>query len=100
MERRDMRRFVELQENEGVMKKLAIFAFALPAFLLAQVDTGLITGTLHDQSGAVVPGGTVTATEVNTNTRAIMHSDAGGNYFSPPLRVGKYTVTAEAQGFS
>jgi Carboxypeptidase regulatory-like domain/TonB dependent receptor len=82
------------------MKKLAIFAFALPAFLLAQVDTGLITGTLHDQSGAVVPGASVTATEVNTNTRTSMRSDAGGNYFSPPLRVGKYTVTAEAQGFS
>src|SRR5713226_4478461 len=88
------------QESEGVMKKLALFAFALPALMLAQVDTGLIVGTLHDQSGAVVPGATVTANEVNTNTRTIMHSDAGGNYFSPPLRVGKYTVSAEAQGFS
>jgi Carboxypeptidase regulatory-like domain len=67
--------------------------------LMAQVDTGLIVGTLHDQSGAVVPNAAVAITEVNTNTKTVAHSDALGNYFSPPLRIGTYSVTAEAQGF-
>src|SRR6266849_9473955 len=79
------------------MKKL-VFLFTASA-LLAQVATGLIVGTLHDQTGAIVPGATITATEVNTNTKFVTHSDAAGNYFSPPLRVGTYTVTAETPGF-
>jgi Carboxypeptidase regulatory-like domain/TonB dependent receptor len=83
-----------------MINRVLAMVFALPAFLLAQVDTGLIVGTLHDQSGAVVPDATITITEVNTNTKGITHSDADGNYFSPPLRVGTYRVAAEAAGFS
>ena len=71
--------------------------FAIPA--LAQVDTASIVGTVRDASGAVVPSVRITATEINTNSRTVMQTDASGNFSSPPLRVGTYSVAAEADGF-
>ena len=70
---------------------------AIPA--LAQVDTASIAGTVRDASGAVVPSARITATEINTNSKTVMQTDASGNFSSPPLRVGTYSVAAEADGF-
>ncbi len=76
---------------------LIVLAFAATA--LAQVDTAALVGTVHDASGAVVPNATVTVTEVNTNSKTVLHTDDSGNYASPPLKVGTYNVVAEAGGF-
>jgi len=35
---------------------LVLLVFGVPSALLAQSETGTITGTVTDQSGAVVPG--------------------------------------------
>jgi hypothetical protein len=50
----------------GVCALISIGAGASPAF--AQLDTGTIVGTVRDQSAAVVPGATVTATQESTGT--------------------------------
>ena len=42
--------------------------FALPANSFGQTFRGGINGTVTDQSGAVIPGATVEATETATNT--------------------------------
>ncbi len=81
------------------MKRIAILSSLLAFRLFAQVDTGSIVGTLHDPSGAAVPSATVTIVEQATNTSTVVHSDANGEYASPPLHVGTYSVTAEAPGF-
>ncbi|HZU27327.1 MAG TPA: TonB-dependent receptor [Bryobacteraceae bacterium] len=78
---------------------ILLFGFLSAIPLLAQVDTGTITGTVHDQTGAAVPSATVTITEKNTNVSTVVHSDGQGDYTSPPLHVGNYTVTASAPGF-
>lgn len=67
--------------------------------LLAQVDTATINGTVRDQSGAGIPSATITISEKSTNATASLRTDAGGNYTSSPLRVGTYTISAEAPGF-
>jgi len=68
--------------------------------LAAQVDTGTIKGTIVDQSGAVVPHAKVSLTNVGTNfTVTAMASDAGAYIFTP-VRIGDYTLTAEAPGFA
>ena len=65
----------------------------------AQVDTGTILGTIRDQSGAVVPGATVTVREAATNAVTTFIADAEGNYVATPLRIGTYSVTVELTSF-
>jgi hypothetical protein len=71
--------------------------FGAPA--LAQTDTGAIVGTVRDQSGAVIPGATVTATQVETGVSVTAVTNEAGNYVFPTLRIGRYSVGAELSGF-
>ncbi len=64
-----------------------------------QSTNGSIRGIVNDPSGAVVPGATVTATLVGTDTQRSAVSDKDGAFDIPELAVGTYDVTAEAQGF-
>jgi Carboxypeptidase regulatory-like domain len=64
-----------------------------------QVATSSLTGTIKDQSGAVMPGARVTAASVTTGFSMAAVSGAGGNYTIPYLPPGVYRVTAEASGF-
>src|SRR5260370_12982693 len=82
-----------------MIKRFLTLNCILALRVLAQVDTGRLGGTLHDQSGAAVPSATVTIVEKSTNTSTVVHSDDKGDYTSPPLHVGTYIVTAEAPGF-
>ncbi len=72
--------------------------FAIPV-LLAQQDTGVIAGSVFDQANAVVPGVTVRIVNTATNITVALTSDQGGNYTSPPLKIGIYRLEAEAPGF-
>src|ERR1700722_12827771 len=84
---------------------LRLGALSLCIFLLCagrlfgQVDTGSITGTLTDSSGAVVPGVKVTITDVATDRGAVISTDTSGHYASGPLRPGEYKIKAEMAGF-
>jgi hypothetical protein len=71
----------------------------LSGALHAQVDTATIVGVVTDSSGGVVPGVAVSATDVETNTTVATKTDGSGNYAITPLKIGRYNVTAEAQGF-
>lgn len=78
----------------------AIFAalmFTVSSF--AQQDTGVILGTVFDQSGAVVPAASVTVENAGTGTVARLKTDSTGNFVAPALSVGTYTVSASATGF-
>jgi hypothetical protein len=79
---------------------LVLFAILLPSrFILGQVDTGAILGTVKDQSGAVVPGAKVTITNVATGISASTVTGAEGTYEFRPVKIGTYLVTAEREGF-
>ena len=62
------------------------------AALLAQGDRGIITGTVKDSTGAVVPGVRVTTIHVATNTKYQATTTASGDFTVPALPVGKYQV--------
>jgi hypothetical protein len=81
---------------------------ALLALLLAvapcasgqtRVTAGDIEGTVTDQSGAVVPGATITIINVATNLSRTLVSDGHGAYRVPALPPGVYTVRVELSGF-
>ncbi len=65
----------------------------------AQIDTGSIVGTVRDASGGVLPGVTVTATQVGTGTTAVAITSDRGEYVMPNLKIGRYDVAAELAGF-
>ncbi len=81
----------------GALVAVSMLASASPA--LAQFDRGQISGTLKDASGGVVPGVTVTATSVQTQTPTVAVTDASGFYTFPNLSPGLYTLSAELEGF-
>jgi hypothetical protein len=66
---------------------------------IAQVTTGSILGTVHDASGAVLPGATVTITDAGKGTTTVKQTDNEGNYSDPYLLPGSYNISVEAQGF-
>lgn len=74
------------------------FCCALSAF--AQSATGEIQGTIVDQSGAVLPGVTVTVLNTATGISREVVTDEGGLFAVPGLPVGPYEVTAALQGFA
>jgi hypothetical protein len=67
--------------------------------LLAQRDMGTILGVVKDQSGALIPGATVTITEENTRAAVTVLTDDAGNYIRPLLKPGDYTIEVEMSGF-
>jgi len=76
---------------------LACLCFAASAS--AQTDRATLTGTVHDSSGAVVPGATVKAVHVATNFERTVTTSADGAYAIPQLPVGAYVVVITASGF-
>jgi outer membrane receptor for ferrienterochelin and colicin len=75
-------------------------AFSGFAFGQTQITTGVIQGTLFDQSGAVLPGADVTVVNVNTQAQATQKSDGDGRFVFLSLAPGRYSVTASKGGFS
>ena len=79
---------------------LAIAAvFALPGTAFGQTFRGGISGTVVDQSGAVVPGAQITLAEAATDTSYKAVSSTAGEFAFTNLPVGTYTVSVTASGF-
>jgi len=67
--------------------------------LQAQVDTGSITGTISDPSGAVLSGAKVTLINEGTAVALTTTSGADGSYSFSPVRIGSYKLEASFKGF-
>jgi len=81
---------------------LTCFCFLLIQSQLAfgQVDEGAISGTVQDTSGAVVPNASVTLLNTDQGITLETKSGSNGEYSFSPVRIGHYTVTVTAKGFS
>jgi hypothetical protein len=76
---------------------LAVALMAIPA---AAQTTGVLSGSLTDTSGGVLPGVSVTAVHTPTGTSYNTTSDGQGRYAIPNVRVGgPYSVSATLSGF-
>ena len=74
-------------------------ALVAPAFAQSTAANGTIEGTILDTSGGVLPGVTVTITNVDTGAERSLTTNEKGLYRAPLLPLGKYRVVAELQGF-
>ena len=66
----------------------------------AQYENGSLVGTIHDATGAVVGGASVSVTNLGTAIVTKVTATASGEYEVPSMRVGIYSVKAEAPGFA
>ena len=67
--------------------------------LHAQTPTGTITGTVKDESGAVIPNANIIITNKATGVARTSAANAAGLYSAPALNAGDYEVRVEMQGF-
>src|ERR1700722_15583455 len=65
----------------------------------AQTPTGTITGTVKDESGAVIPNANVIVTNKATGAERTATANAEGLFSAPALNAGDYDVRVEMQGF-
>lgn len=90
-------------QNQVRSISILIFAFVCSLLLTsnasAQVDRGSIAGTVTDTSSASVAGAKVMVTNLETGQVVEVSTDEEGNYSAKLLRIGRYSVKAEKQGF-
>jgi hypothetical protein len=81
----------------GRLVRLTVAMLALP--LLAYAQDATLSGTIKDNTGGVLPGVTVTATnEASGNTFSSVTDERG--IYRMPVRAGVYKITAELAGFT
>jgi Carboxypeptidase regulatory-like domain/TonB dependent receptor len=100
---------LQIAPSSKLGNRLTAFAFAvLGLFALlsacgtvarAQLEAGQISGTVLDQSDAVVPNATVSIRDTDTNSVRTVVSSAAGAYLVPGLAPGNYEVTVTTGAF-
>jgi hypothetical protein len=78
---------------------LLLFLVSLFTGLCFAQDTGQITGTVHDKSGAIVPGAKVTVSSPERGINRETETNSTGDYLVGGLPAGNYDLAITAQGF-
>jgi Carboxypeptidase regulatory-like domain/TonB dependent receptor len=89
------------QGPKAVVVKAALCSLFLSALMpaaLAQFNSGF-TGVIVDQTGSVLVGATITATNQATHVSQSSTSTGSGDFRIPSLPGGVYTLQVEASGF-
>src|SRR3989454_6612281 len=90
---------------DSFLKKVAlIFKVGLIISLItvsafSQGNTGRILGNITDATGALIPGASVTITNVERGTSQTLVTNEAGAYNAPSLPPGTYQIRAELSGF-
>jgi len=88
--------------SSKLLKLIAVLAVSLVILVplsFAQTNTGDISGTVTDQSSAMLPGCALTLTDQATGAERKATSDAQGNFKFLQVPVGTYTITGTKDGF-
>jgi hypothetical protein len=78
----------------------AVVLFATSSVAWSQTVQGVITGTITDPTGAVVPNVQVTITNPSTNFTETTTTGSGGSYRFPLVPPGTYTIDIKAANFA
>jgi Carboxypeptidase regulatory-like domain len=79
---------------------LLVFFTAANLFSQSQTSSGDIRGTIIDSTGAVLPGATITITNIDTRVERSATSDTLGNFRVFLVPPGEYEVKIQLAGFS
>ena len=67
--------------------------------LRGQANTGEITGSVLDDSGAAIPAAAISVVSTETGLERRFETDLSGNFTITQLLPGKYRLRAEKNGF-
>jgi hypothetical protein len=67
--------------------------------ILAQAPVGTVSGTVTDETGAVIPNANVVVKNKETNIERQINSGADGRFSAPALPAGQYEIRVEVKGF-
>src|SRR5215475_8794332 len=76
-----------------------VLLLSLAGALYAQSQFAQVSGTVDDMTGALIPGVTVTATDVNTGVVTTELTNEAGVYNFVSLLPGTYKISASLSGF-
>jgi hypothetical protein len=98
-----MSKVCEIKQGLGLGWRRIVLCLAIlimsSVTAMGQLTTGTITGTVTDQSGAAVPGATVTLKQTETGVSRTTQTRENGRYEALSLPNGSYEVTASLSGF-
>jgi outer membrane receptor protein involved in Fe transport len=83
----------------GIAMVLIAALVLIGTSVFAQTETGSISGTITDPSGAIVQGAKITVKNITTNAIRNTATNSAGNFTVTNLPPAEYTVTVEAPGF-
>src|SRR5437870_7000028 len=78
---------------------MSVWNHFLLLLMFAQVNTATISGTVHDESGAVLPGASVVIKNQDTGISRTVVTNETGRYSAAALGLGNYQVTVQLPGF-
>src|SRR3989442_499494 len=84
------------------MKRIAIglvCSMLAANILFAQTGSGTVGGIVQDSSKALIPGVTITLTNIATGVSRTQLSNEAGAYNFASVQLGTYKLTAELAGF-
>jgi hypothetical protein len=82
-----------------ILCAVLMLAFSVQIFAQAGIDMGGVTGTVKDQTGAIVQKAECTLTNVDTATSQKAISTSAGAYVFTQVTVGTYSLKVAAKGF-
>src|SRR3989441_11994608 len=82
----------------GILFAALLFSVLICSPVWAQ-STAQVSGTVKDQTGAVLPGVEVTATQTGTGLKRSAVTDETGSYILPNLPIGPYRLEGALPGF-
>ena len=85
--------------RSGIVLVAVLMWAAIYAVGWGQNVHGRISGTVTDSSGAAIGDATVTLTNLDTNAKSQIKTEASGNYSFVSIDPGRYRIEAEKSGF-
>ena len=76
-----------------------VMALAAAAPASAQMNAGELSGVVRDPSGGVLPGATVSASQVDSGLTLERVTDGEGRFYFASLQIGEWEVTVSMPGF-
>src|SRR5207244_4304494 len=83
---------ITMRSCEWLARLVFALTLACAGSAFGQSASGSIQGTVKDETGAVLPGATVTITNTDTSHARTLATDAGGRFVAPDLPPGPYEI--------